>query len=170
VGQANKPSSPDRRSAPSTAPPATTEADAPDLARSDAGAADRTDAARPAGGRNETLVVNHLQRLQEADEQLFESMKLPDATRAAIREITRDYVKRTLAVATGPSPNGGGTGSLGAGAAETAEVAAAANARRDTLRNLLGGDAAKSFDTAERVGVMRLRGKYRREWGKTQGR
>jgi len=108
----------------------------------------------PAPSRRALLVVNHNRRTQEADESVFSTLALPDSTRASIRQINDDYRRRTEAGA-----DAGTT--LGA-----ADAAAALKARQDALTSLLGTDSAKSFDAEERMAVMRLRGKYRYEWGR----
>jgi hypothetical protein len=108
----------------------------------------------PAPNRRGLLVINHNRRMQEADENVFSTLALPDSTRASIRQINDDYRKRTEA--------GADAGTTLA----TTDAAAALKARQDALTLLLGTDSAKSFDAEERVAVMRLRGKYRYEWGR----
>ena len=104
--------------------------------------------------RRALLFVNHNRRMGEADEQLFATLNLPDATRASIRQINDEYRKRTEL---GPDRPAG---------PEVAESTAAVQARQDSLRLLLGAGPAKDFDTAERIAIQRLRGKYRFEWGR----
>jgi hypothetical protein len=108
----------------------------------------------PPDTRRALLTVNHNRRLAEADEQVFATLNLADATRASVRQINDEYRKRTER---GPDRPGGPDG---------AESAAALQARRDALRLLLGAEPARDFDTAERMAVQRLRGKYRFEWGR----
>jgi hypothetical protein len=107
-------------------------------------------------GRRGLLVVNHNRRLQEADENVFATLALPESTRASIRQINEEYRKRTEsssdAAAGGPSAS--------------FDALAALKTRHDGLTSLLGADASKSFDAEERIAVMRLRGKYRYEWGR----
>ncbi len=110
----------------------------------------------PSPSRRGLLVVNHNRRLQEADESVFATLALPDSTRASIRQINDEYRRRT-------EPSGDASG---APAVASGDAAAALKARHDALVSLLGTDSAKSFDSEERVAVMRLRGKYRYEWGK----
>ena len=107
------------------------------------------------------LVVNHNRRMQEADEQVFAALNLPDSTRAAVRLINEEYRKRTERDAEAVAGGGGGTSAPGA-----AEARAALDARRDALVQLLGGEPARQFDAAERGAVQRLRGKYRFQWGR----
>lgn len=111
----------------------------------------------PAPNRRGLLAINHNRRLQEADENVFVTLALPESTRTSIRQINEEYRRRTEPA-----------GDAAAGAAVTApsEAASALKARQDALTLLLGTDSAKSFDAEERVAVMRLRGKYRYEWGR----
>jgi hypothetical protein len=110
----------------------------------------------PAPSRRGLLAINHNRRLQEADESVFAMLALPDSTRASIRQINEEYRRRTE-----PSSNAAGASPVASG-----EATSALKARHDALISLLGTDSAKSFDSEERVAVMRLRGKYRYEWGK----
>ncbi len=106
---------------------------------------------RPPTGPSGALMRNHNRRLDEADDEAFKALNLPDTTRARVRAINDEHRKRTEG---DPSP---------------ANVLGAAQARRDQLRLLLGEDGGHQFDAEERAGVRRLRGKYRFEWG-MQGR
>jgi hypothetical protein len=121
----------------------------------DAGSLDDDDAAAPAAarGRRGLLIVNHNRRRQEADENVFNTLGLSDATRTAIRQINEDYRRRTE-----PAPDRAPT--------DVAESSAALAARTDAIARLLGSDAAKTFESEERAAVLRLRGKYRFEWGR----
>ncbi len=110
----------------------------------------------PAPSRRGLLAINHNRRLQEADESVFTTLALPDSTRASIRQINDEYRRRT-------EPSGD---AAGASAVASGDATSALKARHDALISLLGTDSAKSFDTEERVAVLRLRGKYRYEWGK----
>jgi hypothetical protein len=101
--------------------------------------------------RRATLITNHNRRLEEADAQVFEAMRLPEDTRASIRRINDEYRKWT---------------ELGAQTLDVAGGVAASNARQDALRLLLGETPAKDFDGEERGAIRRLRGKYRFEWGR----
>ena len=107
----------------------------------------------PALGRRGLLVVNHNRRLQEADEQVFVTLNLPETARAEVRRINEEYRKRTEIDPTQPGGASPGT-------------AAANLARQDSLRLLMGEVPAREFEAAERAAVLRLRGKYRFEWGR----
>jgi hypothetical protein len=106
----------------------------------------------PAPNRRGLLVVNHNRRLQEADENVFVTLALPESTRASIRQINDEYRRRTEAAGDAVTP--------------PSDEASALKARQAALTLLLGADSAKSFDAEERGAVMRLRGKYRYEWGR----
>lgn len=108
----------------------------------------------PAPNRRGLLVVNHNRRMQEADENVFATLALPESTRASIRQINDDYRRRTEAGADAGTTVG------------AADAAAALKSRQDAVTLLMGTDSAKSFDAEERTAVMRLRGKYRYEWGR----
>jgi hypothetical protein len=110
----------------------------------------------PAPNRRGLLVANHNRRMQEADETVFASLALPESTRASIRQINDEYRRRTE-----PGDSGGS-----ATAASPGDAHAALQARHDALTSLLGTDSAKSFEGEERTAVMKLRGKYRYEWGR----
>ncbi len=111
----------------------------------------------PPPSRRGLLAVNHNRRLQEADENVFATLALPDSTRASIRQINDEYRRRTE-----PSGDAAGAPTVVA----SSDASAALKARQDALTSLLGTESAKSFDAEERIAVMRLRGKYRYEWGK----
>lgn len=110
----------------------------------------------PAPNRRGLLVVNHNRRLQEADENVFTTLALPESARASIRQINDEYRRRT--------ERGDATG--GAPLASPGDAQTALKARHDALTLLLGTDSAKSFESEERIAVMKLRGKYRYEWGR----
>jgi hypothetical protein len=108
--------------------------------------------------RRALLTVNHNRRRQQADENVFNSLGLPEETRAAIRRINEEYRRQTEpttpAAPASPPP------------VEVGEAAAALKAREAAITQLLGPDQAKEFDSQERAAVLRLRGKYRFEWGR----
>jgi hypothetical protein len=107
----------------------------------------------PPAGPSGALVKNHNLRLDEADDEAFKALNLPDATRARVRAINDEHHKRTE------------------GDPSAVNVTSATQARRDQLRLLLGEDVARQFDAEERAAVRRLRGKYRFEWGmQTRGK
>jgi hypothetical protein len=139
---------------PALAPPAAM-VESPPSANSVASAGD--DALPPPEtrpSRRALLAVNHNRRMQEADEQAFERLKLPEATRVAIRQLNEEHRKRTeLGPERSQETDGG-------------ELAAAVKAREESLKLLLGVGAAKDFESEERAAIQRLRGKYRFEWGR----
>ncbi len=108
--------------------------------------------------RRALLQVNHNRRRQEADETVFNNLGLPEQTRAAIRQINEEYRRQTEpttpAAPASPPP------------VEVGDASAALKARQAAITQLLGPDQAKEFDSQERAAVLRLRGKYRFEWGR----
>ena len=136
-----------RREKPPIAPPPAIEpARAPALSWQDAAtaAASSTDVDAGAGAGAATLGKGLIfaqlfqKRRQEADERAFESLRLTETTREAIRRID-------------------------ASRSEGADHVAAERARHEALIALMGSDAAKRFEAAERVAVQQVRGKYRLE-------
>jgi hypothetical protein len=82
--------------------------------------------------------------IRDADEQAFETLHLPEATRAAIRKINEDHAEtqRAFRTESPPPPEGLPT-------------------RRASIDQLLGVDAGQQFDAAERAATKRLRSRYR---------
>jgi len=111
----------------------------------------------PSAMRRDVLVRNHNLRLAEADEEVFGTLNLPEATRARIREINDQQRKRTeQGLLPGSEPP-----ATGASVALTA-----AEARQVALRQLMGNDGAEQFINEERAAIRKIRGKYRSEWGR----
>jgi hypothetical protein len=124
-------------------------------------------AARDAGSterRRALTVADHNDALRRlADERVFESRRLPDATRDAIRRINdkfavdmREYIQapQDSARADGPTHvrDAGGT----TGRAELEQI------RRAALDHLLGPDEARVFEVAEQLAARALAPRYRR--------
>jgi hypothetical protein len=108
------------------------------------------------------LMANHNQRvIQEADERAFETMKLPDATRAAIRRINDGYVKTTRDFLDANPPTWSPGEQVGANLAKSDE---ADRARRAALKDVLGADGVSAFETAEYSAARRLRRQYSGQW------
>jgi hypothetical protein len=108
------------------------------------------------------LMADHNQRVTlEADERAFETLQLPDPTRAAIRQINAGYVKTTRdsieanAAAWSPGEQ------LGANVAKNDE---SDRARRAALKEVLGADGVAAFETAEYAAARRLRRQYSAQW------
>ena len=140
-------------------PPPPLEADDVDLAG--AGGGGGPDAADPGGRKRALLTDWHSRWRQEADDNVMTTMKLPDTTRAAIHKINEDATARALAAVTAAASPDGGPGPRNVN--NFAADAAAERARREALTGLLGPTTFADFDTAERVALQRLRGKYRFE-------
>ena len=108
------------------------------------------------------LMADHNQRvILEADEQAFDALQLPDATRAAIRQInashgksTRDFLEASTA-AWSPGEQ------LGANIAKSDE---SDRARRAALKETLGAEGVAAFETAEYAAARRLRRRYATGW------
>ena len=98
----------------------------------------------------------------EADESVLDAMKLPEATRAAVRRINADAASRASAAAQANVQ----AAAVPPGAAqrpiETPDTGAD-GARQAELRARLGADAYATFETNERAAMQRLEGKYRIE-------
>jgi hypothetical protein len=108
------------------------------------------------------LMADHNQRVTlEADERAFETLRLPDATRTAIRQINAGYVKTARdsleanAAAWTPGEQ------LGANVAKNDE---SDRARRAALKEVLGADGVAAFETAEYAAARRLRRQYSAAW------
>jgi hypothetical protein len=84
--------------------------------------------------------------LRDADEQAFETLQLPEATRAAIRKINETYADTQR--------------QLRAGLITTTE---GLPTRREAIQQLLGAEAGHQFETAEHVATKQLRSQYRRQ-------
>jgi hypothetical protein len=84
--------------------------------------------------RQQALAAAGQRATRDADERLFETLRLPETTRAAVRQVNDE------------SERSGGD----------------VRARRAALETLLGSDAAKAFDAAEFDAVHRLRVQTRR--------
>jgi hypothetical protein len=131
--------------------PAATVATAPETDAQSPGDDAQLTAAPP--NRRALLLVNHNRRRQEADENVFTSLGLSEETRTAIRQINEEYQRQTQ-----PNPD--------PAPLDVSEASTALRAREAALVRLLGADAAKEFESQERAAVLRLRGKYRFEWGR----
>ena len=108
------------------------------------------------------LMADHNQRvILEADERAFEALQLPDATRAAIRQINASYVKsRRDAIEANAAAWSPGE-QLGANLAKSDE---SDRARRAALKEVLGADGVSAFETAEYAAARRLRRQYSAQW------
>jgi len=134
------PPAPPAPAPPAPAPVAT--APAPSLALVDASAAPA-----PSQDKRPLFVAPDPERvLRDADEQAFETLHLPEATRAAIRKINETHAETQRA--------------LRAGTITTAE---GLPTRRAAIDQLLGPDAGHQFSAAENVATKRLRSKYRNQ-------
>jgi len=138
---------------PAAAPaPAPVAAAAPPPPPADAGAPPRI----PFDARRDVLVKTQNLRMSEADEEVFATLNLPEATRARIREINEEHRRRTERPLSSTEPRPASTG-----------VALTSHeARQAALLGLLGNDGARQFGEQERAAVRKIRGKFRYEWGR----
>jgi hypothetical protein len=144
-----------------SAPPA--QPQPPDVAAPVVAAAIAPAPSRDAGqsiNRGRGLLVAQLfhKRRLEADERAFESLKMGEATRTSIRQINDAYKKQIDEAWTGSGVDGAPADPPGA-----PSNAAATRARHEALVNLLGADASREFEAAERAAIQQVRGKYRVE-------
>ena len=108
------------------------------------------------------LMGDHSQRVTlEADERAFDTLQLPDATRAAIRQINGSYVKTTRDAIEANAAAWSPGEQLGANLAKNDE---ADRARRAALKEVLGADGVSAFETAEYTAARRLRRQYSAQW------
>jgi hypothetical protein len=108
------------------------------------------------------LMADHNQRItQEAAELAFVTLQLPDATRAAIRDINASHLKaRRDFIAANPETWSPGE-QQGANLAKTDEND---RARRAALKAALGADGVTAFESAEHAAARRLRRQYGAQW------
>jgi len=108
------------------------------------------------------LMGDHNQRVTlEADERAFDTLQLPDATRAAIRQINAGYVKTTRDAIEANAAAWSPGEQLGANLAKNDD---ADRARRAALKEALGADGVSAFETAEYAAARRLRRQYSAQW------
>jgi hypothetical protein len=154
-------------SLPAVSAPAAPEATAPDPPQ--AVAAPPAEAATPeaqhaAVKKRALLMADHNQRVVlEADEQAFEALRLPDQTRAAVRQINGNYVKTTRDFLEANPPAWSPGEQLGANLAKSDE---SDRTRRAALKEALGADGVTTFETAEYAAVRRLRRQYSAQWAR----
>jgi hypothetical protein len=103
----------------------------------------------PLRDKRGTLTINHARRREEADERAFETLTLSEAKRGALRHLNEEYRTRV-------------EGALDA----SPTIRDADRSRREAIIQTLGDEDAAKFDAAERAAILRLRGKYRNEWGR----
>jgi hypothetical protein len=108
------------------------------------------------------LMADHNQRvIQEADELAFASLQLPDATRAAVRQINTAHLKSRRDFIDANPPAWSPGEQLGANLARSDE---GERARRAALREALGADGVAAFESAEYAAARRLRRQYSAQW------
>ena len=108
------------------------------------------------------LMADHNQRIiQEAAELAFVALHLPEATRAAVRDINASHLKaRRDFIVANPATWSPGE-QQGANLAKTDEND---RARRAALKAALGADGVTAFESAEHAAARRLRRQYGAQW------
>jgi hypothetical protein len=104
--------------------------------------------------RRRLLADYRRQIMQAADEQTFQTLNLPDATRSAIRAIDDTYV-RSLQTLQAPTAIAYGDGGL------RPPDLSAEHTRQAAIGELLGPEAAREFTTTERRAERQLRNQIR---------
>jgi hypothetical protein len=111
------------------------------------------------------LVASHnLQLVRQADERAFETLKLPEETRVAIRKIDEELGRKThddLGVNSEQVSQMSIDQQIGLGIARND---AAERDRRAAIKDLLGPEGATDFATAAYAEARRLRIQYRKQW------
>jgi hypothetical protein len=112
--------------------------------------------------RRGMLRAGHKAQLyKDADEQVFETLKLPETTRTAIRQINDEFGRKTQDMLGAHPDSLSVDQEIGASLANTKDTE---RSRAAALATLLGPDGAKSFNAAEYSAVRRMRGQYTRQW------
>jgi hypothetical protein len=107
------------------------------------------------------IAAHNLQLVQQADERAFDTLKLSESVRVAIRTIDEAYGKKTQE-ALSPDPERLTIDrqiGLGIGSNEEAE-----RIRRAAIKDVLGLEGAQEFAAAEYAETRRLRIQYRKQW------
>jgi hypothetical protein len=110
--------------------------------------------------RQKALVANRLQMIRQADEETFQTLNLPEATRAAIRAIDDDYTRANEAFqARREADQAAGVDSrLPAGDINAEQT------RHAAIASLLGPAGASAFAAAERKAERQVRNRLRPQW------
>ncbi|HEY6477078.1 MAG TPA: hypothetical protein VI456_10885 [Polyangia bacterium] len=133
-----------------TPPPPPRPPEAPPPPSSDdsaAGEADPTTARR-----QRALYERRAQVIHDADEQVFDTLNLPDAQRAAIRAIDEQYARTLATIANADGDPALPTFTVDSNAEQT---------RRTAIAGVLGADATQTFNSVERKTKRRVRNQMR---------
>jgi hypothetical protein len=102
--------------------------------------------------RQRGLYERRRQVVHDADEQVFETLNLPDAQRAAIRAIDEEYGRTLASIAEAPDAPSFPNVAIDSNAEQT---------RRTAIAGVLGPDAARAFNLSERKAERRVRNHLR---------
>jgi hypothetical protein len=102
--------------------------------------------------RQRGLYERRRQVVHDADEQVFDALNLPEAQRAAIRAIDDQYGRTLTAIAEAPDAPSFPNVSIDSNAEQT---------RRAAIAGVLGPDASRAFNLAERKAERRVRNHLR---------
>jgi hypothetical protein len=112
--------------------------------------------------RRDLLVAAHAQQaIQEADEQAFAHLGMPEEQRVAIRRLNERQSRRRQSLLS----DGRHDRAVEEQAGDAVAIGEEADrARGAALRELLGNEAAQSFLQSERAEIRRLQRRYRQQW------
>ena len=102
--------------------------------------------------RQRGLYERRRQVVHEADEQVFDTLNLPDAQRAAIRAVDDQYGRTLAAIAEAAPDSSFPNPAVDDNAEQT---------RRTAIAGILGPDASRAFNLAERKAERRVRNHLR---------
>jgi len=112
--------------------------------------------------RRDLLVAAHVQQaIQEADEQAFARLEMPEEQRVTIRRLNERQSRRRQSLLSDGRHDRGVEEQAGDAVAIGEE---ADRIRGAALRELLGKEAAQSFLQSERSEIRRLQRRYRQQW------
>jgi hypothetical protein len=110
-------------------------------------------------GRRQALLAEYRRKIVlDADEQVLQTLNLPESTRAAIRTIDSEYVRATTQPLPPADPK------VLAALRNPADDPNAAEIRRTALESLLGPETARTFTLEERKAEHHLRNQLRPQW------
>ncbi len=110
--------------------------------------------------RQRVLAANRLQMIRQADEETFQTLNLPETTRAALRAIDDEYVRanQALQARREAEQNAGVDSHFPAGDINAEQT------RHAAIDSLLGPAGASAFTAAERKAERHARNQLRPQW------
>jgi hypothetical protein len=116
------------------------------------------EAAAAATGKRPSFVAPDIETvIRAADEQAFQKLDMPEATRAAIRRINEEHAQKLHALRAG-EPGASSEQQLNG---NTANITAFRQTRREALEEILGADTAIRFERTEHAATKRLHNQFR---------